>query len=62
MGVAIGVRAQERAGPPRVLAGHEGGLAQHAQGPQGEVLEVAEGGRDDEERAGTGGAVGHLTH
>ncbi len=27
---------------------------QDAQGPQGEVLEVAEGGRDDEEGAGAG--------
>jgi len=57
-----GVGAQENAGPACVLAGHEGGLAQHAQGAQGEVLQVADRRRDDEERAGTGGTVGHLTH
>ena len=38
--------------PPRVLAGDERDLLQHAQRAQGDVLEVADGRRDHVERAG----------
>ena len=59
--MAIPCARRSAARAARVLAGDEGRLPQDPQGPQGQVLEVAEGGRDDEERAGARGGVGHLT-